>query len=78
MDTVVLLVVGLAVGAVGRAIVPGRQEMPLWLTLLIGVGALLLVGLALDSLLLQVVVGSAVAAGLIAVAAASQQRHTRR
>ena len=36
------LVVGLIVGALGRLVVPGRQNMPIWLHLLIGVGAALL------------------------------------
>ncbi|MER5454687.1 MULTISPECIES: GlsB/YeaQ/YmgE family stress response membrane protein [unclassified Micromonospora] len=30
------LVVGLAVGAVGRLVVPGRPAVPLWLTMTIG------------------------------------------
>ncbi|WP_033340060.1 GlsB/YeaQ/YmgE family stress response membrane protein [Catenuloplanes japonicus] len=36
------LVVGLIIGALGRLVVPGRQSIPLWLTLVIGVGAALL------------------------------------
>jgi uncharacterized membrane protein YeaQ/YmgE (transglycosylase-associated protein family) len=36
------LLVGLIVGALGRLIVPGRQNMPIWLHLLVGVGAALL------------------------------------
>ncbi|MFD0782800.1 GlsB/YeaQ/YmgE family stress response membrane protein [Micromonospora azadirachtae] len=36
------LIVGLIVGALGRLIVPGRQDMPMWLHMLIGVGAALL------------------------------------
>ncbi|MFY1687270.1 GlsB/YeaQ/YmgE family stress response membrane protein [Plantactinospora sp. WMMB782] len=36
------LVVGLIIGALGRLVVPGRQDMPIWLTMLIGVGAALL------------------------------------
>jgi uncharacterized membrane protein YeaQ/YmgE (transglycosylase-associated protein family) len=36
------LVVGLIIGALGRLVVPGRQNIPIWLTLLIGVGAALL------------------------------------
>ena len=36
------LIVGLIVGALGRLIVPGRQNMPMWLHMLIGVGAALL------------------------------------
>jgi uncharacterized membrane protein YeaQ/YmgE (transglycosylase-associated protein family) len=36
------LVVGLIVGFLGRLVVPGRQNIPLWLTLVIGVVAALL------------------------------------
>lgn len=36
------LIVGLIVGALGRLVVPGRQNIPIWLTMLIGVGAALL------------------------------------
>ncbi|MFG2104846.1 GlsB/YeaQ/YmgE family stress response membrane protein [Micromonospora echinaurantiaca] len=36
------LIVGLIVGALGRLVVPGRQNMPIWLHMLIGVGAALL------------------------------------
>lgn len=36
------LVVGLIIGALGRLVVPGRQNIPIWLTMLIGVGAALL------------------------------------
>ncbi|GGM16123.1 MULTISPECIES: GlsB/YeaQ/YmgE family stress response membrane protein [Micromonospora] len=36
------LVVGLIIGALGRLVVPGRQNMPIWLHMLIGVGAALL------------------------------------
>src|SRR3954467_14375477 len=36
------IIVGLIVGALGRLVVPGRQNIPLWLTMLIGVGAALL------------------------------------
>ncbi|GIJ78486.1 hypothetical protein SAMN05443287_109214 [Micromonospora phaseoli] len=36
------LFVGLIIGALGRLVVPGRQDMPIWLHMLIGVGAALL------------------------------------
>jgi uncharacterized membrane protein YeaQ/YmgE (transglycosylase-associated protein family) len=36
------LIVGLIVGALGRLVVPGRQSMPIWLTMVIGVIAALL------------------------------------
>lgn len=31
------LVIGLIIGALGRLVVPGKQKIPIWLTLLIGV-----------------------------------------
>jgi uncharacterized membrane protein YeaQ/YmgE (transglycosylase-associated protein family) len=36
------LVIGLIIGALGRLVVPGRQGIPVWLTVLIGVVAALL------------------------------------
>jgi uncharacterized membrane protein YeaQ/YmgE (transglycosylase-associated protein family) len=33
------LVIGLIIGALGRLVVPGRQHIPTWLTLLIGIVA---------------------------------------
>jgi uncharacterized membrane protein YeaQ/YmgE (transglycosylase-associated protein family) len=35
------IIIGLIVGALGRLAVPGRQSIPLWLTLVIGVAAAL-------------------------------------
>jgi uncharacterized membrane protein YeaQ/YmgE (transglycosylase-associated protein family) len=77
LDFLVLLVIGLIVGALGRAVVPGKQSMPLWLTMLIGVGSLLLAGLVFGSLLLKVVIGTLVAAVIIALTQGSlkSRRH---
>ncbi len=36
------LIIGLIIGALGRLVVPGRQSIPIWLTMLIGVVAALL------------------------------------
>ncbi|MEU7529322.1 GlsB/YeaQ/YmgE family stress response membrane protein [Saccharothrix sp. NPDC042600] len=33
------LVVGLIIGALGRLVLPGRQSIPIWLTILVGVVA---------------------------------------
>lgn len=33
------LIIGLIIGALGRLVIPGRQPIPIWLTLLIGVVA---------------------------------------
>jgi uncharacterized membrane protein YeaQ/YmgE (transglycosylase-associated protein family) len=36
------LIVGLIIGALGRLVVPGRQSIPIWLTIVIGIVAALL------------------------------------
>ena len=33
------LIIGLIIGALGRLVVPGKQNIPIWLTLVIGVVA---------------------------------------
>ena len=35
------IVIGLIIGALGRLVVPGKQNIPIWLTLVIGVVAAL-------------------------------------
>ncbi|MFB9235906.1 GlsB/YeaQ/YmgE family stress response membrane protein [Plantactinospora siamensis] len=79
MGIITALVVGLIVGALGRLLVPGRQNMPMWLHMVIGVGAALLgtviaraAGIATETagidwteLLVQVVV-AAVAVAIVA------------
>lgn len=69
MEIIVLLVVGLVVGLLARAILPGRQSLPIWLTMLIGAGSLLLAGLVLQSagLVVRVIVGVVIAAAIIAL-----------
>jgi len=36
------IVVGLIIGALGRLVVPGKQDIPIWLTILIGIVAALI------------------------------------
>jgi uncharacterized membrane protein YeaQ/YmgE (transglycosylase-associated protein family) len=36
------ILIGLVIGVLGRLVVPGRQSIPVWLTILIGIGAALL------------------------------------
>jgi uncharacterized membrane protein YeaQ/YmgE (transglycosylase-associated protein family) len=82
------LIVGLIIGALGRLVVPGKQNIPIWLTLVIGVVAALLgtviaraVGVAdtkgVDwiELLFQVVLA---AVGVALVARTSSRRGVRR
>ncbi|MEU1400131.1 GlsB/YeaQ/YmgE family stress response membrane protein [Micromonospora zamorensis] len=74
------IIIGLIIGVLGRLVVPGKQNIPIWLTLLIGVVAALLgtlvasavgvddtTGIDWIELLLQVVfaaVGVAIVAGV--------------
>ncbi len=36
------IVIGAVIGILGRLVVPGRQSIPIWLTILVGIGAALL------------------------------------
>ena len=36
------IIIGLVIGALGRLVVPGKQNLPIWLTLAVGVVAALL------------------------------------
>ncbi|WP_430781567.1 GlsB/YeaQ/YmgE family stress response membrane protein [Actinoplanes sp. G11-F43] len=36
------IIIGLVIGALGRLVVPGKQNIPIWLTMLIGVIAAIL------------------------------------
>lgn len=36
------IVIGLIIGALGRLVVPGKQNIPIWLTLVIGIVAALI------------------------------------
>jgi uncharacterized membrane protein YeaQ/YmgE (transglycosylase-associated protein family) len=36
------ILIGLVIGALGRLVVPGKQSIPIWLTILIGIAAALL------------------------------------
>ncbi|MFF0579366.1 GlsB/YeaQ/YmgE family stress response membrane protein [Streptosporangium saharense] len=44
------LIVGIVIGVLGRLVVPGRQSIPIWLTIVIGVVAVL-VGTAIATVL---------------------------
>lgn len=39
---VTAILIGLLIGALGRLVLPGRQDIPIWLTIVIGIGAALL------------------------------------
>ncbi|MBN6051759.1 GlsB/YeaQ/YmgE family stress response membrane protein [Nonomuraea sp. RK-328] len=36
------LIIGLVIGIIGRLVVPGRQSIPIWLTIVIGIVAALI------------------------------------
>jgi uncharacterized membrane protein YeaQ/YmgE (transglycosylase-associated protein family) len=36
------IIIGLIIGALGRLVIPGKQNIPIWLTLIIGVVAALI------------------------------------
>ena len=67
MGLIGLLVVGLLVGALARAVLPGRQGLPIWATMLIGAGALLVAGLIVHTFLTALIVGVVIAAAIIAL-----------
>ena len=52
------IVVGLIIGALGRLVLPGRQDMPIWLTILIGIAA------AIVGTLLAAAIGVAATRGI--------------
>ena len=80
------IVIGLIIGALGRLIVPGKQNIPIWLTIVIGVAAALIgtfiVGALQDTrgldwveILVQVVLA---AIGVYAVSALRSRRSLTR
>jgi len=44
------IIVGAIVGALGRLVVPGRQNMPIWVTIVVGIVAALLGTVLADAL----------------------------
>jgi uncharacterized membrane protein YeaQ/YmgE (transglycosylase-associated protein family) len=70
-DVVAILLTGLVVGMLGRLAVPGRDPMPLWLTILIGIAGSVaggMVAIALGFGVGGVFVLSVLAATLIVIA----------
>jgi uncharacterized membrane protein YeaQ/YmgE (transglycosylase-associated protein family) len=62
-----LILSGLIIGALGRLVHPGRDPMPIWLTIVIGIAASLIAGLLIGHSLLSFIVAVAIAAGLVAL-----------
>lgn len=83
------IVIGAIIGALGRLVVPGRQPMPVWLTILVGILAALIgtflaqaIGISTDTpgldwgeLVVQVIVA---ALGVLLVAGTYSRRGTIR
>jgi uncharacterized membrane protein YeaQ/YmgE (transglycosylase-associated protein family) len=44
------IIIGLIIGALGRLAVPGRQAIPIWLTILIGIAAAIVGSLIANAL----------------------------
>src|SRR4051812_14197839 len=64
---IALLVIGLLVGALARAVLPGRQALPIWLTMLIGAASLFVAGLIVHTFIVALIVGVLIAAAVIAL-----------
>jgi uncharacterized membrane protein YeaQ/YmgE (transglycosylase-associated protein family) len=62
-----LILAGLIVGALGRLVHPGRDPIPIWLTIAIGLAASLIAGLLIGGLLgfILAVVIAAVLVGVL-------------
>jgi len=68
---IALLLLGLLVGLAARAVLPGKQDIPLWLTVAIGVGGLLIggavFGTGTDHRIVRFIVGTLIAVVLLIV-----------
>ncbi len=47
---IVAIIIGAIIGVVARLILPGKQNIPIWLTILVGIGAALLGSLIVGNL----------------------------
>lgn len=72
------IVIGLVIGALGRLLLPGKQDIPIWLTIVVGIVAALvgsaIVGPLTDTkgvdwieLVVQVVLAAAGVAAVVAI-----------
>jgi uncharacterized membrane protein YeaQ/YmgE (transglycosylase-associated protein family) len=50
LDVIVYIVAGLIIGVIARALVPGRQSMSIWVTILLGVIAALIGGILWEAI----------------------------
>jgi uncharacterized membrane protein YeaQ/YmgE (transglycosylase-associated protein family) len=70
-----LIIAGLIIGALGRLVHPGRDPMPIWLTILIGIAAALIAGLIIGGLL-GFILAVVIAAGLVALVGSQYRGRT--
>jgi len=70
-----LILAGLIIGALGRLVHPGRDPMPIWLTILIGIAATLIAGLIIGGLL-GFIIAVAIAVGLVALVGSQYRGRT--
>ncbi|GAA0384378.1 transglycosylase [Acrocarpospora corrugata] len=80
------LLIGIVIGALGRLVVPGRQSIPIWLTIVIGIVSAF-IGTAIAAVLgvadtggidwIELVIQIVVAAGGVTVAAGLYGRQRR-
>lgn len=77
------LIVGLIIGALGRLVVPGKQRIPVWLTIAVGVIAAILGTVVANALgvgdtrgidWIELIIQIALAAGGVSVAASMYGR----
>lgn len=73
------LIVGAIIGALGRLVVPGKQNMAIWLTIVVGivaalVGAFIAAPLT-DSLIITLILQVALAAGGVVAVGSLQGRN---
>ncbi len=74
MQILGLILIGLVIGVVARLVLPGRQRIGMWLTLLLGIGGALIGGIVASAIgtgdifelnIIGTIVGVIAAAGLI-------------
>jgi len=77
------LIIGLIIGALGRLVLPGKQDIPIWLTIVVGIVAALIGSLIVGSLRdtdgidwIELAVQIALAAAGVALVAGMRGRRT--
>jgi uncharacterized membrane protein YeaQ/YmgE (transglycosylase-associated protein family) len=71
-----LIIAGVIIGALGRLVHPGRDPMPIWLTIVIGIAAALIAGLIIGGLL-GFILAVVIAAILVAVVGGTYRGRSR-